>query len=157
MKPLVALMAGILFGLGLSLGGMTEPVVVLGFLDIFGNWNPQLAFVMGGAVLTTLIGYRLVLRRPRPLLEASFQLPTATRFDRRLVGGAALFGVGWGLAGYCPGPALASLGASAPSLLVLLAAMVAGWWLAAQLPAATSLRSPARGNQHAARGSKSVL
>lgn len=141
MKPLVALMAGILFGLGLSLGGMTEPAVVLGFLDVFGDWNPKLAFVMGGAVLTTVIGYRLVLRRQRPLLEASFQLPTETRLDRRLVGGAALFGIGWGLAGYCPGPALASLGGGAPSLLVLLAAMVAGWWLAARLPGCP-LRAP---------------
>jgi uncharacterized membrane protein YedE/YeeE len=93
-------------------------------------------FVMGGAVLTTAIGYRLVLRRDRPLFESDFQLPTAQRFDARLVGGSALFGIGWGIAGYCPGPALASLSGAAPSLLVLVATMLAGWWLAAKIPAA---------------------
>ncbi|MEO7326812.1 MAG: DUF6691 family protein [Dokdonella sp.] len=136
MKNLIALIAGLLFGLGLSLGGMTQPAVVLGFLDIFGHWDPRLAFVMAGAVLTTAIGYRWVLGRKRPWLESSFRLPTATRVDARLIGGAALFGIGWGIAGYCPGPALASLGAGAPSLLAFVAAMVAGWWLAARLAAA---------------------
>ncbi|MEO9078512.1 MAG: DUF6691 family protein [Rhodanobacter sp.] len=138
MKILFALLSGLLFGLGLSLGGMTQPAVVLGFLDIFGQWDPRLVFVMGGAVVTTAIGYRLVLRRPRPLLESAFQLPTSRRFDARLLGGAALFGIGWGIAGYCPGPALASIGGGAVSLLVLVACMVAGWWLASQLPSAKS-------------------
>lgn len=136
MKIAIALVAGLVFGLGLSLGGMTQPAVVLGFLDLFGAWNPRLVFVMGGAVLTTAIGYRLVFRRGRPLLEPGFQLPTAHTFDARLVGGAALFGIGWGIAGYCPGPALASLTAATPSLAVLVATMVAGWWLAAKIPAA---------------------
>ncbi len=136
MKNTIALLAGLVFGLGLSLGGMTQPSVVLGFLDLFGAWDPRLAFVMGGAVLTTAIGYRRVFRRGRPLFEPSFQLPTARTFDARLVGGAALFGIGWGIAGYCPGPALASLSGAAPSLLVLVAAMLAGWWLAAKIPAA---------------------
>lgn len=135
MKILIALIAGLLFGLGLSLGGMTQPAVVLGFLDVFGHWNPRLAFVMAGAVLTTAIGYRWVLGRRRPWFEPSFHLPTATRFDTRLIGGAAVFGIGWGIAGYCPGPALASLSAGAPSLLALVAAMIAGWWLAARLVA----------------------
>jgi uncharacterized protein len=134
MKILMAVLAGLLFGVGLSLGGMTQPDVVLGFLDIFGRWNPQLVFVMAGAVLTTAFGYRLVLHRDKPLLEAGFHLPAARRFDARLIGGAALFGVGWGLAGYCPGPALASLGTGAPSVLVLVGSMIAGWWLAARLP-----------------------
>jgi uncharacterized membrane protein YedE/YeeE len=133
MKIGIALSAGLLFGLGLSLGGMTQPAVVLGFLDIFGAWDPRLVFVMAGAVLTTAIGYRLVLRRPRPLLAEQFQLPTSRHVDARLIGGAALFGIGWGIAGYCPGPALASLGAGAPALLVLVACMIAGWWLAARL------------------------
>lgn len=137
MKILVALLSGLLFGLGLSLGGMTDPAVVLGFLDVFGQWNPRLAFVMGGAVLTTAIGYRWVLRRSRPLLEDSFQLPKARHFDIRLIGGAAVFGIGWGIAGYCPGPALASLSGGAPSLLVLLASMIAGWWLATRMPSAS--------------------
>lgn len=136
MKITIALLAGLVFGLGLSLGGMTQPAVVLGFLDLFGAWDPRLMFVMGGAVLTTAIGYRLVFRRDRPLFESDFQLPTARRFDARLIVGSALFGTGWGIAGYCPGPALASLGGGAPSLLVLVATMVAGWWLAAKIPAA---------------------
>jgi uncharacterized protein len=133
MRPWIAFAAGLLFGLGLSLGGMTQPAVVLGFLDIFGAWDPRLVFVMAGAVLTTAIGYRLVLRRSRPLLAERFQWPTSRRIDARLMGGAALFGIGWGIAGYCPGPALASLGAGAPALLVLVACMIAGWWLAARL------------------------
>lgn len=136
MKLTIALIAGLVFGLGLSLGGMTQPAVVLGFLDLFGAWDPRLVFVMGGAVLTTAIGYRLVFRRGRPLFESDFQLPMAKRFDARLIVGSALFGTGWGIAGYCPGPALASLGGGAPSLLVLVATMVAGWWLAAKIPAA---------------------
>jgi len=133
MRAWIAFAAGLLFGLGLSLGGMTQPAVVLGFLDIFGAWDPRLVFVMAGAVLTTAVGYRLLLRRPRPLLAERFQWPTSRRIDARLVGGAALFGIGWGIAGYCPGPALASLGAGAPALLVLVACMIAGWWLAARL------------------------
>jgi uncharacterized membrane protein YedE/YeeE len=133
MRAWTAFAAGLLFGLGLSLGGMTQPAVVLGFLDIFGAWDPRLVFVMAGAVLTTAIGYRLVLRRSRPLLAERFQWPTSRRIDTRLIGGAALFGVGWGTAGYCPGPALASLGAGVPALLVLVACMIAGWWLAARL------------------------
>lgn len=136
MKLTIALIAGLVFGLGLSLGGMTQPAVVLGFLDLFGAWDPRLMFVMAGAVLTTAIGYRLVFRRGRPLFESEFQLPTARRFDARLIVGSALFGTGWGIAGYCPGPALASLGGAAPSLLVLVITMVAGWWLAAKIPAA---------------------
>ena len=133
MRAWIAFAAGLLFGLGLSLGGMTQPAVVLGFLDIFGAWDPRLVFVMAGAVLTTAVGYRLVLRRPRPLLAERFQWPMSRRIDARLIGGAALFGIGWGIAGYCPGPALASLGAGAPALLVLVACMLACWWLAARL------------------------
>jgi uncharacterized protein len=133
MRAWIAFAAGLLFGLGLSLGGMTQPAVVLGFLDIFGAWDPRLVFVMAGAVLTTAVGYRLLLRRPRPLLAERFQWPTLRRIDARLVVGAALFGIGWGIAGYCPGPALASLGAGVPALLVLVACMIAGWWLVARL------------------------
>lgn len=136
MKVLVALLSGLLFGIGLSLGGMTQPAVVLGFLDIFGQWDPRLVFVMAGAVLTTALGYRVLRRRQRPLLEERFRWPTSRCLDARLVGGAALFGIGWGIAGYCPGPALASLSGGAPTLLVLVASMIAGWWLAARLPAA---------------------
>ena len=132
MKSLTALLAGLLFGIGLIVAGMTQPAVVLGFLDIFGAWNPRLLFVMGGAVLTTAIGYRWVLKRPTPWLASTFALPAARDIDRRLVAGAALFGIGWGVAGYCPGPALVSLGSGMPSVVVLVAAMAAGWWLAAR-------------------------
>ncbi|HEY2623300.1 MAG TPA: YeeE/YedE family protein [Dyella sp.] len=135
MRLAMALLAGLLFGLGLSLAGMTQPAVVLGFLDLFGAWNPRLLFVMGGAVLTTAIGYRWVLRRGQPLLEPTFKLPTARQIDRRLIIGAALFGIGWGLAGYCPGPALASIGGGVASVLLLVATMALGWWLAVQWPA----------------------
>jgi hypothetical protein len=130
MRAVVAGLAGLLFGLGLVLGGMTQPAVVLGFLDIFGVWNPRLLFVMGGAVLTAMIGYRLVLLRSRPWLETRFQLPDTQRIDWRLMIGAALFGAGWGMAGYCPGPALVSLSGGALSVWLLVATMVAGWWLA---------------------------
>lgn len=137
MKLGIALAAGLLFGLGLSLGGMTQPGVVLGFLDLFGAWNPQLLFVMTGAVLTTAIGYRLVLRRTQPWLSDTFKLPAARQFDARLVVGAAMFGIGWGIAGYCPGPALASMGGGIASVWLLVATMALGWWLAAKLPAPT--------------------
>ncbi len=133
MRILAALLTGLMFGAGLSLGGMTDPAVVLGFLDVLGDWNPQLLFVMGGAVLTTAIGYRWVLRRPKPLFDASFQLPTSRALDSRLVGGAALFGIGWGIAGYCPGPVLVSLSGGTFSLWLFLVAMLAGWWLTARL------------------------
>lgn len=135
MKILVALLSGLLFSLGLSRGGMTQPEVVLGFLDVFGYWDPRLAFVMAGAVLTTAIGYWLVLRGQQPLLADSFQLPKARRVDLRLIGGAAIFGIGWGIGGYCPGPALASLSGGAPSLLLLVGSMIIGWWLASRLSA----------------------
>lgn len=135
MKTWMALLAGVLFGLGLSLGGMTQPAVVLGFLDVAGAWNPRLLFVMAGAVVTTAIGYRLVWREQRPWFDASFQLPAARRIDTRLVLGAAVFAIGWGIAGYCPGPALASLGAGMAPVFVLVVTMVLGWWLAAKLPA----------------------
>lgn len=131
----MALLAGLLFGLGLILGGMTQPAVVLGFLDPFGDWDPRLLWVMGGAVATTALGYRWLLRRSGPWLEASFHLPAARSVDRRLLLGAALFGIGWGIAGYCPGPALVSVGGGEPSVLVLMGAMALGSWLAARLSA----------------------
>lgn len=131
----MALLAGLLFGAGLILGGMTQPAVVLGFLDLFGPWNPRLLWVMAAAVATTAVGYRLLLRRRGPWLASSFQLPAPRPADRRLLLGAALFGIGWGIAGYCPGPALVSLAGGAPSLLVLVGTMALGSWLASRLPA----------------------
>jgi uncharacterized membrane protein YedE/YeeE len=109
LKGLVALLCGLTFGVGLAVSGMTDTAKVLGFLDLFGNWVPDLAFVMGGAVCVTLLGFRFVLARRRPLIAKQFFLPDNTLIDRRLMFGAALFGVGWGIYGYCPGPALSAL------------------------------------------------
>jgi uncharacterized membrane protein YedE/YeeE len=108
-KWIMALIAGLVFGLGLIVSGMTDPSKVIGFLDIFGNWNPSLAFVMGGAIVVGLIAFPFAARRATALLGDPMRLPTASQIDRRLVLGALAFGAGWGLAGYCPGPALASL------------------------------------------------
>lgn len=130
MKALMGYLAGLLFGLGLAIGGMTDPARVIGFLDIAGDWDPTLIFVLGGAVVTTFIGYRLVWRRGAPWLGTHFALPTRRDLDARLLGGAALFGIGWGLSGYCPGPAVASIVGLSVPLAALLVAMAAGWWLA---------------------------
>ncbi|MBW6389748.1 DUF6691 family protein [Billgrantia antri] len=135
MKTLMGYIAGLLFGLGLALAGMTDPARVLGFLDLFGAWDPTLMFVLGGAVVTTFIGYRVVFRREQPMLGETFQLPTRQDLDGRLIGGAALFGIGWGLSGYCPGPAIASIAGLTAPLLAMLAAMVAGWFLARAIAA----------------------
>jgi uncharacterized membrane protein YedE/YeeE len=133
---LAAFLSGLLFGIGLVVSGMTNPAKVLNFLDIAGTWDPSLAFVMGGAVVTTAIGYRLVLARDRPLLADRFHLPTTTAIDTRLLAGSALFGLGWGLVGYCPGPAVTALTIAAPAALVFLPAMLAGMAMARALPAA---------------------
>lgn len=126
MKAWPALFAGILFGLGLTLSGMSDPAKVLGFLNIAGDWIPDLIFVMGGAVVVTLIFTPLVVKRARPLLADSFSLPTTQTLDKRLVSGAVLFGVGWGLSGYCPGPAVVSLLYGYESTIVFCLAMLAG-------------------------------
>ena len=126
MFPLAALVAGALFGLGLAMSGMTDPRIVLGFLDVFGDFDPTLLFVLGGAVLTTALLFRLVLRRPGPVLAETFQLSNLRHVDRRLIGGAALFGIGWGIAGYCPGPGLAGLGIGSTEALWFVPAMIVG-------------------------------
>ncbi|QNI02449.1 YeeE/YedE family protein [Halomonas sp. SH5A2] len=123
-------LAGLVFSLGLAVSGMTDPARVVGFLDVAGNWDPSLMFVLGGAVVTTFIGYRWVLKQSAPLLTERFQLPSKQDLDAKLLGGAALFGVGWGLSGYCPGPAIASLGGVSLPLLAMLVTMVLGWWIA---------------------------
>ena len=109
MKALVGLLCGIVFGIGLAMSGMTDTAKVLGFLDVTGNWMPDLAFVMGGALLVTLVAFRFLPKMQRPVLNPRFYLPATTIIDGRLLGGAAIFGIGWGLYGYCPGPALAAL------------------------------------------------
>lgn len=126
MQPLVSLVAGVVFGLGLAVAEMTNPLKVLDFLDLAGNWDPSLAFVMGGAVLVTLTAFRFILRRPVPIYAERFHLPTLTQLDRKLLGGAALFGIGWGLAGYCPGPALATLLSGNSETWLFVPAMLVG-------------------------------
>lgn len=125
---IVAFAAGLIFAAGLALAGMTQPGKVIGFLDFTGRWDPSLAFVMGGAVLTTAVLFRLAWRRPKPVFAQRFQLPVKITLDGRLIGGAALFGVGWGLAGYCPGPAIASVGTGAASVGVFMIAMIVGMY-----------------------------
>lgn len=126
MKILTALLTGLLFGIGLIVSGMTDPAKVLGFLDLAGHWDPSLALVMGGAIAVGLPIFQFAGRRTVSLLGEPLRLPTATRLDRRLLVGGLAFGVGWGLAGFCPGPALASLlsGGAKPAIFTL--AMVAG-------------------------------
>lgn len=127
MARLVAtLAAGLLFGAGLALSGMTDPAKVLGFLDIAGRWDASLLFVLGGAVGVTVVAFRFVLRRETPLLGGRFHLPTARDVDRPLVVGAALFGIGWGISGYCPGPGVALLAAPSWETWGFVPAMLAG-------------------------------
>jgi len=125
-RGVAALGAGTVFGAGLALSQMTDPRKVLGFLDVAGDWDPSLLWVMGGAVTVALLAFRIVLRRAAPVCDAQFHVPTKTAVDRPLLLGSALFGVGWGLAGYCPGPAIASLGLANAETLWLLPALVAG-------------------------------
>jgi uncharacterized membrane protein YedE/YeeE len=130
MKTLAGLLAGLVFGGGLALSRMVDPGKVLDFLDVWalpqGGWDPSLAFVMGGALAVTAVGYLLVRRRGQPLFDNAFQIPTARHVDGRLVGGAALFGLGWGLVGYCPGPAIAGLAYGKIETLIFVGAMIAG-------------------------------
>lgn len=121
--------AGALFGAGLALAGMTDPRRILGFLDIAGGFDPTLAWVLASALLVSAVGQRWVLRRPRPSCATRFQLPAARAVDVRLVLGAALFGMGWGWAGYCPGPAIAGLAVGSREALWFVPAMLAGFWL----------------------------
>lgn len=130
--PLSSFVIGIFFGLGLAVSEMINPARVIGFLDVAGRWDPTLMFVMGGALAVTLPGYTLILRRRRPLLDREFFLPTKSDIDRPLILGAALFGIGWGLGGFCPGPALASLASGSPAVFLFVLAMIAGQWLASR-------------------------
>ncbi|HWK69521.1 MAG TPA: YeeE/YedE family protein [Burkholderiaceae bacterium] len=126
MKIVMALVVGLLFGLGLILSGMSDPGKVLGFLDLAGNWDPSLAFVMGGAVVVGSLVFPFATKRPKSILGDAMRLPTATQIDRRLVLGGLTFGVGWGLAGYCPGPALASLAQGDIKPVLFVIAMLVG-------------------------------
>lgn len=130
MKRISALVSGLLFGLGLAASGMTDTRKVIGFLDVFGDWDPDLVFVMGAAVITTLIGFKLVLSaKEKPLFGTLFSIPSRSDIDANLVIGAALFGIGWGLYGYCPGPALASIIYLSPITIGFVIFMVIGMQL----------------------------
>ncbi len=126
LRMLVNLFAGALFGLGLAISGMVDPAKVIGFLDVAGDWDPTLAFVMGGALLVTIPAFRLIFKRPRPVLVDEFELPTKKGLDTRLLGGSALFGVGWGLSGFCPGPAVTALATGLTPVFAFVVAMIAG-------------------------------
>jgi uncharacterized membrane protein YedE/YeeE len=126
MRIVVALLAGVAFGAGLALSDMTNPAKVQNFLDFFGSWDPSLAFVMGAALAVAAVGFAAARKRPAPLFGETFELPTRRDLDAELLGGAALFGVGWGLAGFCPGPALAALPQGVAGVFAFVLAMLAG-------------------------------
>jgi uncharacterized membrane protein YedE/YeeE len=135
---------GLIFGLGILISGMANPAKVLNFFDIAGSWDPSLAFVMGGALITTMIGYAVVLKRPTPKFGEVFHLPHAKDIDLRLIGGAVIFGVGWGISGFCPGGALPALGTGRTEVVVFVIALIAGilaarsWIHRKPAPAATA-------------------
>ena len=129
MSGLVSFLAGLVFAIGLGVGGMTQPAKVLAFLDVTGRWDPSLALVMAGAIAVYAPVSYWALRRPAPLFASRFQVPTRRDLDASLIGGAVLFGLGWGLAGYCPGPALVSLAAGASGVVLFVAALLAGMGL----------------------------
>jgi uncharacterized membrane protein YedE/YeeE len=126
MNQFSAFVCGWVFAIGLGVSGMTKPSKVIGFLDVTGHWDPSLMFVMGGAVLLGLISFPLVLRRKMPILGEKFILPENAGLDAKLLGGAALFGLGWGMSGYCPGPALVSIVTGNLAVIVFVMAMIAG-------------------------------
>ena len=136
-QVLIALLSGIIFGIGLSLSQMINPNKVINFLDITGEWDPSLAFVMMGALLVTFISFRIVLKKPDPILEEHFHLSKRTDIDKPLLGGAAIFGIGWGMSGYCPGPAVAALGSGGLEALVMVISIYTGFffqkWIAKRL------------------------
>jgi uncharacterized membrane protein YedE/YeeE len=142
MHIVTALIVGLIFGIGLIVSGMTDPSKVIGFLDLAGRWNPSLAFVMGGAILVGLVSFRFAGGRDKSLLGDAMRMPSANHIDRRLVLGGFAFGIGWGLAGYCPGPLLASLAGGGSKPLIFAAAMIAGMAIFELLE-----RLPARGKQ----------
>lgn len=126
MRLIGSYIIGLVFGIGISISGMANPAKVVNFFDIAGIWDPSLAFVMGGALIVTFIGYTYVLKRPAPLLDGTFHLPTRKDLDVQLLGGSVVFGVGWGIAGFCPGGALPALGTGVSDVFVFVGAMLVG-------------------------------
>ncbi len=147
---LLQFIIGLVFGLGLIVSGMSNPAKVLNFLDFAairsGTWDASLAFVMAGAIAVTFTGFKLVLRRPQPLFGEKFHLPTREDIDTRVIAGPAIFGIGWGLSGFCPGPAITALGFGTAAAVIFVAAMLAGMWLArfiANRPSMSGIVTPA--------------
>ncbi|WP_149866277.1 DUF6691 family protein [Tropicimonas marinistellae] len=130
MRLILTYVIGLVFGLGISISGMSNPEKVLNFFDITGTWDPSLMFVMGGALVVTFFGYRWVLKRPGPSFDQIFHLPQNRALDTKLIGGSAVFGVGWGLSGFCPGGALPAIGTGRSEVLIFAAALIAGMGLA---------------------------
>lgn len=126
---LVAFLLGALFAIGLGVGGMTLPAKIIGFLDVTGAWDPSLVLVLGGAVTTYAVMYRIAMGRSRPLFAGAYVLPGLSQIDTPLVAGAAIFGIGWGMSGFCPGPAIVALVTGKTEVLAFVAAMVVGMWL----------------------------
>ena len=151
LRSALSLIAGLIFGLGLVIGGMVDPVKVQNFLDVAGTFDPSLAFVMGGAVVVTFVGYRLVFRERSPLLAEEFHLPTAEELDVRVIIGPTLFGIGWGLSGFCPGPAITSLPLMAKGTLIFVPAMLAGVCVARFV---TQMRASGRSETSGGRGDR---
>ena len=140
MRLITSYLIGLVFGVGIAISGMANPAKVLNFFDLAGTWDPSLAFVMGGALIVTFIGYRFVLKRPPPLMSASFQLPTRRDLDLPLLAGSAVFGVGWGIAGFCPGGALPALGTGRLEVFIFVGALLVGIFAAKALQAALAKR-----------------
>jgi uncharacterized membrane protein YedE/YeeE len=124
-----ALLSGLLFGAGLTISQMIDPARVIGFLDVTGRWDPTLALVMAGALAVTAVAFPFILGRKHPLYCDEFDLPVKTAIDRRLLSGAVIFGIGWGLAGFCPGPAIAALASGEPGVYLFVAGMIGGQWI----------------------------
>lgn len=144
MRLISTYLIGLVFGIGISISGMANPAKVLNFFDVAGAWDPSLALVMGGALAVTFIGYRFVLKRPAPMLGATFQLPTRRDLDASLLGGSALFGVGWGIGGFCPGGALPAIGTGRVEVFIFIAALLAGILMANIIQASMATRALAR-------------
>ena len=140
LRSLSAATIGLVFGTGIVVSGMANPAKVLNFFDLFGTWDPSLLLVMASALTVTFIGYRFVLRRPAPVFDRKFHLPTKRDLDVPLIAGSALFGIGWGIAGFCPGGAIPALGSGEPSPLIFVAAMIGGIFLANGIKAAFDRR-----------------
>jgi len=143
-KILSAFLIGAVFGIGIAISGMANPAKVLNFFDIAGTWDPSLLFVMGGALVTAAIGYRVLFgARQKPVFETGYALPTSRRIDAELIGGSAVFGIGWGISGFCPGGAIPALGLGYAETFIFIAAMMAGIVVARALKARTTRAVPA--------------